>query len=317
MLEPINQFITLHHLISENTTVVLGLSGGPDSVYLLHLLAPLHKQKKISLIAAHLDHQWRADSAHDVEFCKKSTQELGIPFVHAQASEVDIEIKKNGSQEEVGRKLRRAFLESVAHKYNAQAIALAHHAQDQEETFLIRLIRGTTLTGLIGMKPQQGLYIRPLLETNKADILAYLDQHKIAYLTDPTNASESYLRNRIRARVLPALHEVDNRFDANFIRTLNHLEQAEEYLEQETRKIFSKISVDGGLRTADLLKLDPYMQKRILIHWLICNKAHFVPTDSFLNEILRFLESQKNGAHTIHTSWEMLVDLGIAYIKKF
>lgn len=316
MLESISQFIKSHHLIPENTTVVLGLSGGPDSVFLLHMLTPLHKQNKISLIAAHLDHQWRADSHNDVEFCKKITQELGIPFVHARASELDVEVKKNGSQEEVGRKLRRAFLESVALKHNAQAIALAHHAQDQEETFLIRLIRGTTLTGLIGMKPQHGLYIRPLLETNKADILAYLDEHKISYLTDPTNASEAYLRNKIRARVLPALHEADERFDANFIRTLHHLEQAEEYLEQETRKIFSEISVDKGLRTADLLKLDPYMQKRILVHWLIKNKAHFVPTDSFLNEILRFLETQKNGVHEIHTTWKMSVNLGTAYIKK-
>src|SRR5579859_4278080 len=152
MISRILEFTKNNHLIPDNHKIVVGLSGGPDSIFLLHLLADIRTQKNITLIAAHLDHQWRSNSAEDVIFCKKACDDLGIPFVSAQASDLSVAIKPNGSKEEVGRKLRRAFLESVAQQHNAHAIALAHHLQDQEETFLIRLIRGTTLSGLIGMR---------------------------------------------------------------------------------------------------------------------------------------------------------------------
>src|SRR5579859_1867935 len=138
MLAQIHQFIKEHKLIPENRTIVLGLSGGPDSIFLLHVLADMHKHNHISLVAAHLDHEWRSNSHQDALFCKRTADALGIPYVQAKASELGLNIKKNGSQEEYGRKLRRAYLESVARGHNAQAIALAHHAQDQEETFFIR-----------------------------------------------------------------------------------------------------------------------------------------------------------------------------------
>lgn len=320
MLAQIHTFITTHHLIPENSTVVVGLSGGPDSVFLLHLLADMHQQKNISLIAAHLDHQWRAESHHDVLFCKQITQELGIPFEHGTAAEFAHLIKHNGSQEEVGRKLRRIFLENVAHKHNAHAIALAHHLDDQEETFFIRLIRGTTLSGLIGMKPRNGKYIRPLLETRKEAILTYLREQNIAYLTDPTNSAETYLRNRIRLKIVPLLHEADARFDGNFLRTLHSLQASESYLDHLTKKIFSQITYmkDGSARldTTQFFAQDPYMQKRLLMHWLILHQAPFVPTKRFLDEITRFFEQSGSKEHAIHEQWSVVKDNNLAWIKK-
>lgn len=320
MLAQIHQFIKEHKLIPENRIVVLGLSGGPDSIFLLHVLADMHKQQQISLIAAHLDHEWRTNSAEDALFCKQTAEALGIPYVQAKASELGFTIKKNGSQEEYGRKLRRAFLESVAHQHGAQAIALAHHAQDQEETFFIRLIRGTTLSGIIGMKPKNGLYIRPLLETNKQDMLDYLHSNKIAYVIDPTNVDESYLRNRIRAQALPALHNADNRFDANFLRTIKSLQQAEQFLETITHESFNACTElrNGSywLALPKIVELHPYMLKRVVMHWLILNQVPFYPTESFLDEIIRFFNATQSNEHTIHETWKIVKKDNIVGIVK-
>jgi tRNA(Ile)-lysidine synthase len=320
MITQLDEFITRHHLIPENKTIVIGLSGGPDSIFLLHFLAQLTSHKPLTLITAHLDHEWRKDSANDVLFCKEIAHSYGIPFVAGKASELIHAIKPNGSQEEIGRKLRHLFLEATAQQYGAGAIALGHHAQDQEETFFIRLIRGTTLSGLIGIRPKQGLYIRPLLELNKPEIIRYLQEHSIDYLIDPTNESESYLRNRIRRNVLPTLHEVDNRFDANFLRTIHHLQAAELFLEKTTSEHFELISSSvQGKRTIDLttfFALDPYLQKRILIHWLITESVPFVPTSSFFDEIMRFLNTNKSGEHTMHTTWALVKKESNLWIKQ-
>lgn len=319
MLAQIHSFIKKHHLIPENKTVVMGLSGGPDSVFLLHLLADMHKHHHIKLVAAHLDHQWRKDSDKDVTFCKQITEQLGISFEHATASEFSHAIKHNGSQEEVGRKLRRLFLENIAHKHNAQAIALAHHLDDQEETFFIRLIRGTTLSGLIGMKPRNGMYIRPLLEIRKEHIIAYLKEHDIHFLIDPSNVSETYLRNRIRLKILPLLHEADNRFDGNFLRTLHSLQESEAYLDHITKKIFGEIALHkGDTFHIDIVKFfdhDPYMQKRLLMHWLILNHVPFTPTERFLDEIVRFFEQPGSKEHAIHEHWSLVKEDKQAWIK--
>jgi len=301
MIDRIDEFIEKHHLIKPASTIVLGLSGGADSVFLLHLL----HQKKISIVAAHLDHEWRTDSYKDVIFCKNMCDSLQIPFVHGKASDIAHDIKKNGSQEELGRKMRRIFLEAVAHQYNAQAIALAHHLNDQEETFFIRLIRSTTLTGLIGMRPKHGIYIRPLLEVTKQEIVTYLNEHNITYLQDPTNDSPIYLRNRIRP-VIQALHNCDERFDQNFLRTLYSLQTAESFLEQVTQETFNHLaSMTNGayqLHIPSLLKQNPYMLKRILLYWLILEGVPFVPSETFLNEIIRFLQ-QTSPEHRIHETW--------------
>ncbi len=162
--------------------------------------------------------------------------------------------------------MRRYFFAQVAQEYNANCIALAHHLQDQEETFFIRLIRGATLSGLVSMKPMDGIYIRPLLEINKSDILQFLQENKISYLIDPTNVSQEFLRNRIRSNVLPALQTCDNRFDSNFLRTLNHLKDTENFLQKLVEEKFNEISkkTDNNfeLNLKQLFALDKFLQKK-------------------------------------------------------
>ena len=168
-------------LIPSGITLIIGLSGGPDSVFLIYFLHEFQSLYKIKLIAAHLDHQWRENSAQDVKFCQQVCENLRIPFVTKKIGELSVPFKNNGSQEELGRKYRRFFLESIRKEYNADFIALGHHADDQQETFFIRLARGSSLTGLTCMKEKEGIYLRPLLTVNKSDILEYL--HAQRFLT--------------------------------------------------------------------------------------------------------------------------------------
>ncbi len=181
-------------------------------------------------------------------------------------------------------------------------------------------MRGTTLSGLTSISAQHGMYIRPLLETNKQDILDYLDEHNIAYLTDPTNASQEFLRNRIRTNVLPALTECDQRWDTNFLRTLTHLQDIEEFLVQLTKTTFASIATQKNdvwhLEPKKLLALAPILQYRILLHWLIINKVSFTPTQKFLDEILRFLQQPGTKKHQIHEAWTLVKNKDTIFISK-
>lgn len=308
-----------HHLITPGSTVILGLSGGPDSLFLLHVLALLHASKSITLIAAHLDHEWRPDSYKDAEFCRSVTQALGVRLATAKISDLGLSLKFNGSKEEVGRKARRYFFEQVANTYHAHHIALAHHADDQQETFFIRLLRGTSLSGLTGIKWQQGRYIRPLLGIHKQDILAYLHEHQIAYLTDPSNTSPHFLRNRIRAQVIPALKASDTRFDANMATTIERLQETEEFLNLLTQETYQKLLIENeieAITVTPFLTLHSVLQYRILIHWFCKAQIPFQPSQALLDEVMRFLKQPGNKEHQVYKDWRINKKNGVASIVK-
>lgn len=141
LVDTVAHFIAQHDLITPNRTIIVGLSGGPDSVCLLSLLKKLASSYEITVIAAHLDHGWRTQSGQDAAFCKEFAESLGVTYIQAHASEIKLTKPYNGSKEEQGRMLRRQFFETVAADTNAHAIALAHHQDDQQETFFLRMIR--------------------------------------------------------------------------------------------------------------------------------------------------------------------------------
>ncbi len=317
--QKIQQYIYTNKLIKENSRVIIGLSGGPDSVCLLHILAGLQTEFNLTLIAAHLNHEWRKNAANDIDFCKEFAHKLDIEFVTQKASELKPPMPFTGSKEEIGREMRRFFFEQLAQECNAQAIALGHHLQDQEETFLIRLIRGSSLTGLTCMKPKEGSYIRPLLEVTKEEILSYLNDNNIVYLVDPSNEWQDFLRNRIRSKVIPELVAADNRFHANFSRTLAKLQETDKFINSIVDKTFEEItSQDQALKLREFLQLDSFLQHKILLKWLIVHDVPFTPTESFFDEIMRFLKQPASGVHQMHETWaiEKLVNKNLVKIKK-
>jgi tRNA(Ile)-lysidine synthase len=315
-------FIEQQQLILTDSTVVVGLSGGPDSVLLLHALAHYRAHHQFTLIAAHLNHEWRTNAELDRQLCYALCNKLDIQFIDEKISTLGFTQKYNGSRENYARHARRYFFEKVTGALANPAhtrIALAHHAQDQQETFFIRLLRGTSLTGLCAIKSLDGLYIRPLLAINKNQILAYLAQENIEYITDPTNMSYEFLRNRIRHSVLPALSATDSRFDKNFYSTLSRLQDTENYLSKIAKKTFEEMSVkDSGrlyLPISTLASLDQVIQYRVLVLWLCQEKVPFSSSQSFFDEIIRFLRQPKSSAHNINTSWSLYKKSGYAYIN--
>ncbi|MFA5075132.1 MAG: tRNA lysidine(34) synthetase TilS [Candidatus Babeliales bacterium] len=295
---------------SESPKIILGLSGGPDSIFLFYFLKELHQNNELNLIAAHLDHGWRAESFKDVQFCQNLCKKFSIPFIYTQATDLGLNLKFNGSKEELGRKLRQHFFKKLLKEQNADFVALAHHLQDQQETFFWRIIRGTSLSGLTCMKILDDRTLRPLLNISKQEILNYLHENKISYITDQTNYSDSFLRNRIRKYVLPALAQCDSRFDQKFQSTLKHLQEEENFLKNLTKKEFDNIFSKnkeffvGNLKL--FINLDIVLQKRLLILWLSKEKLTFHLSDAYLKEILKFLKSKFGGTHSVGQTWQII-----------
>ena len=278
-------------------------------MFLLHFLHQNAQTYNLTLTAAHLNHQWRPDADKDVQFCRQLCDRLGVTFTTSTILELNTTFKPNGSKEEMGRKYRRFFLEQVKKHYNADYIALAHHADDQQETFFIRLLRGTSLTGLTAMKAQEGHYIRPLLGVTKEQIMQYVHENNIAYVTDPTNNDSQFLRNRIRRELIPVLRKCDNRFDITFFSTLERLQETEDYLACHAQEIFKSISMatDRGiaLNIPALNDLPPIMHYRMLVLWCKQAKVPFIVSQAFFDEILRFLKTSSANVHTVHEGWRL------------
>lgn len=308
----------IQHTIPENSTLIVGFSGGPDSVLLLTLLTKLAPKLNLIIIAAHLDHQWRAESAKDALWCKKFCDRLNsVECIIQTPTELNFNIKNNGSKEEVGRKLRRLFFEKLAVQFQASHIVLAHHADDQLENFFIRLARGTSVAGLTGMKPTDGLYLRPLLKINKQEILEYLKHHNIKYLTDNSNFDTKYLRNRIRHQLIPTLNQIDNRFSPNITKCMNHLQQTDEFLAQLAEQTLQTISYQNTIHTQSFLKLHEILQHRILMHLFIKQNISMTPSTTLFEELIRFLHAKKHLTHQIHPTCSLVKKADCFYFQDF
>ena len=316
----IEQYIAKHVLITRNDTIIIGLSGGPDSAFLLHTLVQLQQEYNLILVAAHLNHEWRPEADSEEQMCQEMAQKLNVTFVSARISSLNTNKKYNGSKEEFARNMRRQFLENVAREHKANRIALGHHAQDQQETFFIRLIRGTSLAGLTAMQPKAKLYIRPLLETNKSDILDWLHSNNITYAIDASNESQDYLRNRIRSTVLPALAACDERWNNNFLATLNRITQDDALLDEIALTTLNNlITITDDQKTLSTLQFaatHSSLHHRLIMQWLIANNVQFPTSQAFLDEIIRFLCNPNGGTHTIHEQWSIIKKQGKAFISK-
>lgn len=301
MFKKIESFCITHHLITPNSTIIIGLSGGPDSVFLLHFLHSIKEKYNLTLIAAHLNHGWRQESAHDEQFCKNLAAQFSINFVAQHASEITITRKFSGSKEDLGRQLRRAFFARIAQEHTASTIALAHHQDDLVETFFIRLLRGASITGLASIRAHQDNYIRPLLCVTKQEILTYLHEHAIPYCTDLTNEHDVFLRNKIRKYLIPAAQQCDARAPKTMVNTIEQLQEVDDFLETLTQETYARIAPNNLLELEQLAQLHPYLQKRIIMHWLCAYTVPFTPSDAFFDELLRFLLQGTAKEHTIGT----------------
>lgn len=211
--EKVKNNIIKDKLFRKGERILVGVSGGADSVCLIHILNRLKDELKIKLYIAHLDHGLRNDSRKDAEFVKDLAKNLNIPVA---IKRVQIKrIRGNLSIEEAARNTRLDFLLKEAVKAGAKKVALAHNFDDQAETVLMRILRGTGLYGLSAMaskrKANNLFLIRPLLNIKRGEIEAFLKKNNVAFRTDKSNTQEIYLRNRIRLELLPCLEKKYNK----------------------------------------------------------------------------------------------------------
>jgi tRNA(Ile)-lysidine synthase len=193
--------------VTAGQTLVVALSGGADSVALLEVLSGLAPARGLCLVAAHLDHQLREGSADDAAFCRRLCRRLGVPFRLGRADVRARARRDGGGLEEAARLERYAFLRRVKEAEGAAAIAVAHTRDDQAETFLLRLLRGSGRAGLACMRERAGDLVRPLLSVSRVEVVAHLRSRGLEWREDPTNADTALLRNRVRSELLPYLAE--------------------------------------------------------------------------------------------------------------
>ena len=231
MLE-IKRYIEKNQLIRPGDGVVVGLSGGPDSVFLLYALHTLQARMGFTLRAVHVHHGIRgAEADRDAAFSEKLCAKLAVPFQAVHVAAPAYAAQQGLSLEEAARILRYEALETARQQLEAPSawIAVAHHLDDQAETVLHNLVRGAGLRGLAGMENRRNHVIRPLLSIKREDILKWLEQNKIAYVTDSTNADPHYTRNRIRSTVLPELREINPEASAHIAHSAALLREADAY----------------------------------------------------------------------------------------
>lgn len=232
-----------HGLFRCGDTVVVAVSGGADSVALLDLLVSL-KELDLTLVVAHLNHCLRGpESDGDAAFVADLARRCGLPAEIGTADVRDISRQRKLSLEEAGRTARYEWLRDVAHARGADRVALGHHADDQAETFLLRLLRGSGTTGLCAMRPlTAGLYARPLLCLTRAEILSYLEERGLSFRVDASNDDRSFLRNRIRHECLPYLASYNPAIAERLNAAAEILAADEEVLESVIDQAFDRIA---------------------------------------------------------------------------
>lgn len=214
--------------------VLCAVSGGRDSMALLHLLKALGEREGFTLLAAHFNHQLRPTARRDEDFVRSWCGENRIPLTVGRGDVAAFARERGRSLEDAARELRYRFLEETAEKLAADRIATAHHRQDNAETVLLHLLRGTGLRGLTGIPPVRGKIVRPLLETDRREIEAYVRANGIPYVEDETNADPAYTRNRLRLEIMPLLEEVSPGCTARLSTAAEVLRGEEEHLDRET-----------------------------------------------------------------------------------
>ena len=280
----------LNNILSTDDCIVISLSGGPDSMCLLSLL--LEIDKKIKIIAAHVNHKVRKESDEEESFVREYCEKHNIIFESYSINEYS---NKNFHDE--ARILRYSFLNEIMKKYKAKYLLTAHHGDDLIETILMRLERGSNLTGYIGFKKEsvrkEYTILRPLIEVTKDEILNYDKGNNIPYRLDKTNYSNEYKRNQYRNEILPILKKYNKDIHKKYLKFSNELIEYNKYIESIIKE--NKIVNNKGINIEVFLKEPYFIQKKSIEYYirLIQKDNLFYITDENTQNILKAIKSRR------------------------
>ena len=276
MKQKVVETIKKYNLIENKDKIVLGISGGPDSMAMLTILDELGKDKKSDLkfeiVVAHINHMIRKEAGEDEAYVKKYCQEKNIEFY---SKRIDVQKLANTNKigtEEAGRIARYEFFDEILQKTNSNKIAIAHNKNDKVETMIMNAMRGTGISGLKGIEAKREKYIRPLIECERFEIEDYCKQNKINPRIDKTNFENEYTRNKIRNIAIPYIKK---EFNPNIISTLNRLSELvseeEEYIEKQVEKTYKNILIEESkkqiiLNLKEFNKQEKVIKSRLVIY---------------------------------------------------
>lgn len=320
----VKETIQKYRMFSHGDGVLVAVSGGPDSIALLHVLSTMREESGLHLAVAHLMHGIRGEAAReDARFVAQAAQSLAVPF---HLKEVDLPRMKaekgKGNIEAMAREERYRFFASLAKELRIGAVATAHTRDDQVETLLMWLLRGSGRKGLGGLPPvrrlvskgeasQELLLIRPLIEASREEIIEYLTERGLPYRTDRTNFDPSPLRNWIRLRLLPQLRErAGVRLDERLAGLADLLRDEEKVLRRVATKRFKRILDGAALSREALLQEDKAMQRRLVRLWLERARGDLKAIGfDHVEKMLRLIaEGPPQGRLSLPGRWELVRD---------
>lgn len=280
--------------IKENDTVILGNSGGPDSMCLLDILLKLKKRYNLKIVCAHVNHNIRSESASEKVFLMNYCSEKDVLF-----ESMTIERYGDDNFHNQARKIRYSFFNDLVKKYDANYLMTAHHGDDLTETILMRIVRGSTLKGYGGFEKitDFGSYkmVRPLIFVSKQDILKYDEDNNIPYVTDKSNFKGKYTRNRYRMNILPFLKSEDIKVHEKFIKFSETLEEYDNFINNEIKRVINRVYSDNKIDISKYKELDFLIQKKIIYYILeqIYKEDLMIITDKHVNLVMNLINSNR------------------------
>ena len=272
--EQVLNTIKKYNLINENDIVLIGVSGGPDSICLLHILNTLKEKLKIKIYVAHVNHMIRKEADSETEYVRNICNNLGIECFVKKIDVEELAKQSKKGTEEMGREIRYNFFDEIANKVKANKIVTAHNNNDNAETILLNILRGSGISGLKGIEAKRdNKYIRPLIETNRKDIEEYCKDNLLNPKIDKTNLDIIYKRNKVRNELIPYIKK---EFNPNIIKTINRLSEIVKdencFLDKIVDTTFNDICIEEQANKKIILdlkkfnKLDIVIKRRIVLY---------------------------------------------------
>lgn len=309
-------FIENNTSLNPNDYVVIGVSGGPDSMFLLEHLIMYRSKVNINIVCAHVHHNLRIESDEEALYVEKYCQMHDVIF-----EMIKLDCDKNSFSEALGHEMRYRYFDDIVKKYHAKYLFTAHHGDDLIETVLMRLVRGSSLIGYAGfnMVAERRGYkiIRPLVKLTKEEILNYLQDHNVKYVIDKSNNDDIYTRNRYRKYILPKLKEEEPAVHLKFVKYNQLLNEYNDFVEDYVDSIYDTIVSDNMISISTLKRQKSIIIKCIIVKWL-----HSIYIDSIklvsmkhINSIIRMMNSSKPNLIISIPNYSVIKSYDKLYIK--